>query len=145
MTNEPDLIFQDVPGMAEVKEWFGYWPSFHDAEIVSLTLNRDTDSRLRVHTFHTLNQTNERGHYRTTKHVVICFVLRDIESLELADFNHQNVISELELSKNEEGYSINLGCCYGLCGSIKAKSVTIELEPGIPDSSVYGRAGDLAT
>ena len=29
-----------IAGAAELVEWFGRWPSFHDAEIVSLELNR---------------------------------------------------------------------------------------------------------
>ena len=31
---------QEVPGAAELHDWFGFWPNFHDAEIISLYLNR---------------------------------------------------------------------------------------------------------
>ena len=145
MPAKEDALLNDVPGFAVVKEWFGYWPSFHDAEIVSLNLERTSSSRLKVHTFHTVNETNALGHYRTTKHAVVCFILDEIQDLNLVQFSSQNVISALVLSKNNEGYSIQLGCCYGLCGSLTAKSIRIELESGIPDGSIYGPTGILQT
>jgi Immunity protein 50 len=145
MPAKEDVLLNDVPGFAAVKEWFGYWPSFHDAEIVSLNLERNSSSRLKVHAFHTVNETNALGHYRTTKHAVVCFMLDEIQDLNLVQFSAQNVISELVLSKNNEGYSIQLGCCYGLCGSLTAKSIRIELESGMPDSSIYGPTGTLQT
>jgi hypothetical protein len=145
MPAEEDSLLHDVPGFATVKEWFGYWPSFHDAEIVSLSLERNSSSRLNVHTFQTVNETNALGHYRTTKHAVVCFIFDEIQDLNLVQFSAQNVISALVLSKNDEGYSIELGCCYGLCGSLTAKSIRIELESGMPDGSVYGPTGALQT
>jgi hypothetical protein len=145
MPAEKDASHDDIPGLASVKEWFGYWPSFHDAEIVSLNLNRNSASRLSIHVFHTLNQTNEHGHYLTTKHAVVCFILEEIQDLNLVQFSDQNVISGLVLSKSGDGYSIELGCCYRLCGSLTAKSVRIELESGMPNGSIYGPSGALQT
>jgi hypothetical protein len=36
--DELEAIYADVPGGLELLAWFGHVPSFHDAEIVSLTL-----------------------------------------------------------------------------------------------------------
>jgi hypothetical protein len=33
-------IIDEVPGTAEFIKWFGYWPSFHDAEVLDLKLCR---------------------------------------------------------------------------------------------------------
>ena len=145
MNREEDKSLESIDGFALVREWFGYWPSFHDAEIVSLSLDRNLPSRLRVHAFHTMSEINAHGHYRTTKHAIVCFIFEEIQNLNLIHFINQNVISALVLSKIDMGYSIELGCCYGLCGSLKANSIRVELEPGMPDASVYGSIGDLET
>lgn len=30
----------EIDGVGALFDWFGYWPDFHDAEIISLELNR---------------------------------------------------------------------------------------------------------
>jgi hypothetical protein len=49
---------KEISGAAELHDWFGYWPIFHDAEIISLHLNREGSSSLRVHTW---EMTKESG------------------------------------------------------------------------------------
>lgn len=116
----------DFPGAADILDWFGAWPSFHDAEIVSLELNRVGTSTLKVHAFSS-----------RTKHAIVSFLLYDIVTIHLDDFNHQNVIFDLEILRRPEGYEILLAPCYGLSGSIVAKQIQVTLEPGIPEGSVY--------
>lgn len=36
-----------IPGVEDVTRWFGEWPSFHDAEVVSLLLMLKGESVLR--------------------------------------------------------------------------------------------------
>ena len=64
--------------------------------------------------------------------MVVIFVLEDISDSELDEFNHQNVLSDLTLTKDPNGYKLELGSCFGLNGRITARSVRIELEPGMP-------------
>lgn len=45
------IELQNIPGAMQLDSWFGCWPSFHDAEIISLHLNRNGNSFLRVHTW----------------------------------------------------------------------------------------------
>ena len=115
----------DVPGAAEIINWFGHWPTFHDAEVVSIELNRSGTSILKVHTF--------VGH----KHAIVSFLLDDICELQLSGFNHQNVIFRLDLNKQDEEYEIVLVGCYGVEGRIVTKKIQITFEAGIPASSVY--------
>ena len=44
------IEIREIHGAAELHDWFGYWPNFHDAEIINLHLNRTGSSSLRVHT-----------------------------------------------------------------------------------------------
>jgi hypothetical protein len=40
-----------VEGAESLYKWFGYWPNFHDAEVMSLHLNRGAPSSLVIHTW----------------------------------------------------------------------------------------------
>jgi hypothetical protein len=127
--------FPDVPGAAELFAWFGYWPSFHNGEVLSLHLDRTGPSRLRVHTWEGTHQLDSRGYIVLQKHVVVTFILQDVSDSELDEFNHQNVLSDLTLTKDPNGYKLEFGPCFGLNGTITAASVRIELEPGMPPNS----------
>jgi Immunity protein 50 len=129
--------FPDVPGAAELFAWFGFWPNFHDGEVLSVHLDRSGPSQVRVHTSERTNDVDSRGYYVARKHVVVTFILEDITDTDLDEFNHQNVLSDLTLTKDPNGYKLELGPCFGLNGTITARSVRIELEPRIPPNSVY--------
>ena len=130
-------VTDEVPGTPELIKWFGYWPSFHDAEVLDLKLDRTGRSTVRVHTFEMTDQVNSQGSFTCTKHVIVSFILDGITDLHLDGFNGQNVISELHLRQTNEGYELSLEPCYGLEGTITAHRVCVELEPGIPSASQY--------
>jgi hypothetical protein len=134
------LVPLDLPGSEDVIAYFGAWPSFHDAEVVSLELNRVGTSILRVHTFATTGELNSRGQFITHKHAIVSFSLDEIVTIQLDGFNHQNVIFGLAISNVSEGYEIVLDPCYGLSGRIVGKQLRVTFEPGIPSGSVYTEA-----
>jgi hypothetical protein len=128
-------FLESVPGAGDLFAWFGYWPNFHDAEIISLALNRSGASTLRIHTWETTSRVDERGYYVLDKHVHVAFQMEDIRSLSLSDFNQQNVIFGLSLRHTEDGFEICLDPCYGLSGSILAQKLSIQIEPMPPGAS----------
>ncbi|CAN5353152.1 hypothetical protein BH10PSE3_BH10PSE3_37790 [soil metagenome] len=132
----PELL-ADVPGGPELAAWFGYAPGFHDAEVLGLTLDRDGPRcSLRVHGFEMTREIDEGGYFVRAKHVVVTFHLTDLLALELGDFNHQNALMSLTITRGlEASYRLELDGAYGLSGLIEARQVTIELEPGAPSGS----------
>lgn len=119
----------DIPGYAELVQSCGGWPSFHDAEIVRLDLNRSGASTLIVEV---------RGGPKPTfgpranpiygsppADAVVSFGLEDIEDLELQGFSHQNVIFDLRIEKRDVLYRINLDPCFGLAGWIDCRILQI--------------------
>jgi len=122
----------EIPGAAELREWFGYWPSFHDAEIVGLNLNRKGSSSLRVHTWEMTKEIDEKGYYVLAKHIVVEFLFEAVSGLSLNGFNQQNVIFGLSIEKTDSGFRVTLDDCYGLAGSIEAESISLRLTPGKP-------------
>jgi hypothetical protein len=134
-----------VAGGDDLLEWFeGRVPSFHDAEVLALHLDRDAATcRLKIHTFEMTAEVDGEGHSVTTKHVVVSFELKSVTALSLTDFNHQNVIYGLSITRDSGGeFHLNLEPCWGLSGDIKARSPRIALEPGVPSGSQYAARGN---
>lgn len=128
-------ILNEVPGGADLLRWFeGRVPSFHDAEIISVTLDREGISgNIRIRTFEMTSDVDAQGYFVLKKHVVVGFQLSGITGLELTDFNHQNVIYGLALTRTESGdFKLELEPCYGLFGFIEAQTVTIDIQPVVP-------------
>jgi Immunity protein 50 len=131
-----DPVFQvlqdEVPGAKDLLDWFGYWPTFHDAEIVSLSLNRHGESVLTVHTWHMTSRVDDKGFYVLERHVVVSLYFSQIVDLELTGFSQQNVVSSIAFQKEDAGYRVSLGGCYGLSGWILARQVRLGITPGQP-------------
>jgi hypothetical protein len=118
-----------IPGAAELSTWFGCWPSFHDAEITSLSLGREGVSTLQLHTWRRTEKVDDRGYYVQEKQVLVNLRMEEILALNLLDFNHQNVIFGLSISPIEGGFEIVLDPCYGLSGNIAARKLSVDFEP----------------
>jgi hypothetical protein len=126
-----------IPGASDFVAWFGYWPSFHDAEVTSIELVRSGASRVTVHVFEATDEVNAKGQYVCRRHAVVSFFVNGIRELTLTAFNQQNVLSGLQLDSVEQGYRLTLEGCYGVDGLITAESVRIEFAAGAPSDSQY--------
>jgi len=124
MANTPAM-----DGADSLTAWFGYWPSFHDAEIHALHLNRQGLSLLKLQTWHMTDRVDDKGFIVTEKYTLVTFSIKQIEALILEDFSHQNVISELVIEDSSNGWVMTLKPCYGLFGIIEAKEISVAFEP----------------
>ena len=122
----------DIPGAAAVSTWFGEWPSFHDAEILHLHLNRAGTSQLSVHAWKVSPEVDAQGQFHREKHAVVTFELKDISDLELFDFSQQNVLASLDVVHDASGFHVLLSPSYGIGGRIDAGHVSVSLTPGEP-------------
>jgi len=129
----------EVPGAADVITWFGYWPTFHDSEVLSILLDRTAESRIAIHVFETTPDVDSRGRYVRAKHAVVTFCLegfpqdqQGITNTRVEFFNHQNVLDSVTVNRTPEGYELVLDGIYGVDGSIRSKQMSIKLEPGAP-------------
>jgi len=121
-----------VAGSRELLNWFGYWPNFHDAEVIRLHLNRRGESSLVVHTWEMTKEVDERGYYILTKHVVVEFLLEQVSGLNLTGFSHQNVLFGLTIEPADNGFRLSLDDSFGIAGTIDAEKISIRLTPGKP-------------
>ena len=134
----------DIPGAQDVVDWFGYWPSFHDAEVLSISFDRLSGCRASIHAFETTSELDRAGHYVVTKHVVIVFFMEGftsdsegVSNTRIESFNHQNVLRGASIIRRPEGYELSLQGCYGVDGSILCERMSVAIEPGVPTGSVY--------
>jgi len=121
-----------IHGSDKLTNIFGYWPTFHDAEVILLHLNRSDVSSLALHTWEMTNEVDEKGFYVLTKHVVVEFVMKEVVALNLNGFNHQNVVFGVAIERVDSGYRLTLKDCYGIGGTIDASDISIRLTPGKP-------------
>ncbi len=126
-----------IPGAKALIDRFGQWPSFHDAEVVALTLNREGESTMTVHVFRMTSQTDSHGKYICNLHTLVTFSFGEILAMDLGDFNHQNVIFGLGIAKTDDGFELTLHPCYGLTGTIRTATLAIRFIEGTPPGSVY--------
>jgi hypothetical protein len=84
----------------QLVSWFGYWPSFHDAEILWIKLKRgykklqgDVEVEFLVHTWELVSVDNQ---LRSEKHCLIHFAFQHCAAIRLEGFNQQNQLSTIE-------------------------------------------------
>ena len=132
-----------VDGSEKLEEVFGEWPSFHDAEVLDLTLDREPSGALRgptvrltVHAFQLTDQVDSRGHYVLRNRVLVRFILYSAEILHLEGFNLQNVLSGLRFSKPvrplepDLAVQVDLDPSYGVGASIQCTRAEVaSVEP----------------
>ena len=119
-----------IQGSDDLVTWFGRWPSFHDAEIVSVRIERDGKSTLRIRAWVTGDRTNDRGEYIREREAIVVFELRGIRQIRLEgeDADTQNVIAALTIEQLSDGYRIELSPSYGLSGQVVARELSVRLE-----------------
>ena len=112
----------------KVTEQLGYWPSFHDAEIISFSVARamlvqaaETCARLCVH----VREYKEVG-AGTADYEIVCsksllieLMLLDVQHLFFEGFNHQNVINSIGFRRlANESIEVEIESIYGVGGVI---------------------------
>ena len=131
-----DFFMCEVPnidGADLVVDRFGYWPSFHDAEVISLTLDRQGPKLVfLIHAWEMTDEVDDNGYFRKKKHSRVRFICDQIDEMSLDGFNHQNVLFEIaikklrEEEKDQESWGVVLDPSFGLTAEIKCRSMRIE-------------------
>ncbi len=96
MTEFADLI----AGSDHLIDWFGYWPSFHDAEIHWIKLERSQfvqagsiSMELLIDTFEITSHTKPNGFLKLAKRSLVHLRFEGCAGINLQGFNQQNQLS----------------------------------------------------
>lgn len=130
---------QHIVGARKVIEALGYWPTFHDAEVISSSVERGFPfksghavARLAVHVrqYETVGEGTAECHQVVRKSVLVRFVFHGACELKLSDFNHQNVINAITISKQvgdeESRLLVDVESIWGFGGTLQCVSASVE-------------------
>lgn len=149
------LAERDIQGAALLTSVFHGWPSFHDAEVVRLTLRREPGSASLECVFHVFSTTGDlgpEGHFLHGDHTLATIRFDSVEQLTLEDFNDQNAIDDLKIdlgANSGKRFVVDIPANNGFDASFLCDLISIiSAEPytheeRIRDRSVYvGNAQD---
>ena len=84
---------------------FGYWPSFHDAELLAVRLDSDPKCfgslETDLHVFEMTSEVDDRGFFVLAHHQLVCLRFCGLTDLELVDFQRGNILDSLEIEAIE--------------------------------------------
>ena len=93
----------DFRGAELVSDVFGYWPSFHDAEVLRICLERTSASEggpqllADIHVFEIGDEVGADGTLVLRHHTLVSFRFSGIDDLFVSGFGNQNVIAGLSI------------------------------------------------
>ncbi len=117
-------MFEKIKNAEKIIQTFNEWPSFHDAEVHRVVLDRSGSEgptlEAQIHVFKTTNEVNASGHYVHNHDSIVTFRFTGVDLLQLDDFNRQNVLSSLDITSIDPGQhegrllSVRMPSIYGL-------------------------------
>ncbi len=133
-----------------ILDWFGFWPSFHDSEVIAINLIRSLHGKERgsvvsvsVYAFQMTSELDEKSFYKLVKHCVIELEFENIDSIELDGFNHQNALDGIEFShvqslNGKPAISVVFNSAYGVgFDLVCSKARVVSLVPGKPVDDLH--------
>jgi Immunity protein 50 len=131
---------------------FGTWPSFHDAEVVAVRLDRSgmsgPEMEADIHVFEMTPEVTPEGFYRLRNHTLVTLLFTGIEGLSMDDFNQQNVLSDLVLKDTSERqpdvleWEVVFAASFGLAAKFLCEAISVlRAEPFQPSSPVPSPRG----
>lgn len=124
-----------IAGTEKVISIFGYWPSFHDAEVISFSVSRAfpgmasvNSAALTVHVrdYKQVGAGTSSYELVCCKSILIELVFHDVHNLSLSEFNHQNVIDSISLNYLDGVLiDVEVESVWGFGGVIQCKRVEV--------------------
>ncbi|HJZ92981.1 MAG TPA: Imm50 family immunity protein [Gemmataceae bacterium] len=131
-------VVERIAGSEKLLSIFGYWPSFHDAEVLWMRLDRHPHGEgngptleVLVHAFEMTSEINPEGYYVLRHQVLVHMQFREIVELTLDGFNIQNVLWGIEVSalpeslQNHRHFDVRFDSSYGVQAAFQCKAVEI--------------------
>jgi hypothetical protein len=140
-----------IQGSEKLTSIFGYWPSFHDAEIIDLHFWRgvvEPDQgrydfpvlTLRIHVWELTNEVNSKEFLVLKHHTLTTLRFCDVDEFRMEGFNHQNAILGLSVTHQQRAkgpspyFVVHLEPAFGMGASFSC--LRVEVVNAIPCSEV---------
>jgi Immunity protein 50 len=114
-----------IEGSDKLTSIFGFWPSFHDAEVIELNFWRgnvdpgaDTYDfpvlTVKIHLWEMTDDVNRQGYFGRQKHTLTTIRFHDVDEFTMEGFNHQNAILGLDIIEEQRAQGPTPVCEKGL-------------------------------
>jgi hypothetical protein len=101
-----------IEGSEKLTDIFGYWPSFHDAEVIELVLWRgDVEPEVgryifpvlkaKLHVWELTKDLNSAGFLVLRHHTLTSLRFHNVNEFRMEGFNHQNAILGLSIDRQD--------------------------------------------
>ena len=145
-----------IEGSEKLTGIFGYWPSFHDAEVIELSFWRGAVNpeagrytfpvlTVKLHLWEMTRDLDAKGYFVLVKHTLATIRFHDVLESKIEGFNHQNAILGLDISCGErsEGpspiFAATFRPAFGLDASLQCMRVeVVDALPCAEDGTLPG-------
>jgi hypothetical protein len=131
--------FDRIEGAEKLVGVFGYWPSFHDAEVLWMRLDRRPICddcygpilETLIRAFEMTNEVGPDGFYVLRHHVLVHFRFHDVKGVRLKDFNNQNMLHGLSIADIREHqmerihFEVGFDSTFGVNASLQCYRVEV--------------------
>jgi hypothetical protein len=150
--NEPtQSIGALIESSQKLIEIFGYWPSFHDAEVIDLHLWRgDVEPEagryvfpvltVKLHVWEITSEVNKEGFFVSRCHTLSTLQFHNVDEFRMEGFNHQNAILGLSIVKQERAqgpspvFAVQFDAAFGMGASFFCSRIeVVDAIPCSPD------------
>ena len=98
-----DIELMNIENAESLTKVFGQWPSFHDAEVIRVVLDRSgargPTLEATIHVFEGTDALDAAGRYISKNDTEVTFGFTGVALLELDSFNSQNVLGSLDIAE----------------------------------------------
>ena len=129
---------QDIKNNERLTSIFGRWPSFHDAEVIWLRLDRRATSlgkgptvETLIHTFEMTSEVDAAGFYGLRNHVLVHLRFSRVVESILDGFNHQNALLGIRIKDirprqmEHLNFEVNIDPAFGLEASFQCQGIEV--------------------
>jgi len=120
----------EIPGAAELSDWFGGFPSFHDAK-AEFQICSDGTGWFKASGFRMSDKVDAEGFRVLEKRFVAIFHFSEMMSVSITDFMPgQIILGELDIKKVDGNIRVDfIDTAYGASGCMEARYVRMEFQP----------------
>ena len=129
---------QAILGSERVVAMYGKWPSFHDAEVVRATLDRRGEGSVagptltvELYTFALTGHLAADGTYARDKEAAVTLAFRGVELLDLAGFNEQNALFNIDIDDLRDrglervAFAVGFSAAYGMAATFQCAEIEV--------------------
>ena len=124
---------ESIRGAELLTAVFGRWPSFHDAEVLRLTLDRAAGAdgccgptlTAEIYAFELTNEVAADGAYVLQNQVVVTFRFLEVAELRLEGLDRQNMLWDLYIRDIRERQEVSLAPGGGIGASFLCNEIEI--------------------